>query len=72
MKEGEKNSSNFKKIFKKGVDKSKMMLYNRHIKIIPRQNPIVKIVAPGDQVFLKRSVLLNFIINIYLFIYLFY
>ena len=72
MKEGEKNSSNFKKIFKKGVDKSKRMLYNRHIKFIPRQNPIVKIVAPGDQVFPKRSVLLNFILNIYLFYYYVY
>ena len=61
MKEDEINSSNFKKIFKKGVDKSKRMLYNRHIKIIPRQNPFVKIVAPGDKVFPKRSVLLNFI-----------
>ena len=72
MKEDEKNSSNFKKIFKKGVDKSKMMLYNRHIKFIPRQNPIVKIVAPGDKVFPIRLVLLNFILNIYLFYTLVY
>ena len=45
MKEDEKNSSNFKKIFKKGVDKSKRMLYNRHIKIIPRQNPFIMIIV---------------------------
>ena len=47
MKEDEKNSSNFKKIFKKGVDKCKNMLYNRHIKIIPRQNPIIKSLHPA-------------------------
>ena len=69
MKEGEKNSSNFKKIFKKGVDKSKRMLYNRHIKFIPRQNPIVKIVAPGDQVFLKTLGAFEFYTK-YLFILL--
>ena len=49
MKDEEKNSSKNKKIFKKGVDKPRNMLYNRHINFISRQNPIVKIVAPGSR-----------------------
>ena len=47
MKEAQKKSSKNKKIFKKGVDKCEIMLYNRHINFILTQNSLTSIPSEG-------------------------